>query len=154
MKRREFIAAAGLTLGAGRARTVSAADDSAAIQQVIKDCYSIFYTDRDKERYRSLLTDDYLLLEKGEVLDVNGDMAMMPPPGPDYKRRDTFEFRRISVRGDTAYVVYVVRSDVTNRKKPTQNGVWRFLESAILRRSDNRWRIALLHSTQIPKAGS
>ena len=152
MKRREFIAAAGLTLGA--VRNVSAADESAAIQQVIKDCYSIFYTDRDKERYRSLLTDDYLLLEKGEVLDVNGDMAMMPPPGPDYKRSDTFGFRRITVRDDIAYVVYVVRSDVTNKKKPTQNGVWRFLESAILRRSDNRWKIALLHSTQIPNTGS
>jgi len=36
MKRRDFIAAVGMTLGAARTRSVSAADEAAAIQQLIK----------------------------------------------------------------------------------------------------------------------
>ena len=95
------------------------------------------------------MTEGYLLLEKGEILDAEGDMALMPAPGDDYKRTHAFDFRRVNVQDDTAYVVYVVKSEITNKKKESQNGVWQWLESAILRRSGKRWRIALIHSTQI-----
>ncbi len=156
MKRREFIAAAaaGITLGVAPAGTVSAADEAPAIRQVIKDCYSVFYTERDKNKYRSLLTDDYVLLEKGEILDAEHDMAMMPPPGSDFARTDTFDFRRVTVLEDTAYVIYVVKSEITDKRKVPQNEAGQWLESAILRRSGKRWRIALIHSTQITKPGS
>lgn len=122
------------------------------MKQVIRDSYSVFYTDRNKQKYRSLLTADYLLLEKGEILDVEGEDAMMPAPGSDYKRADTFDFRRVNVHDDVAYVVYIVESTITNPTKPSQNGVWQWLESAVLRRTGTRWRVALLHSTQITKA--
>jgi hypothetical protein len=150
VRRREFLAGTGIFVGAACAPSVAAADDETAIKQSIKDCYSIFYTERDKQKYRSLLTADYLLLEKGEILDADHDIALMPAPGKDYKRTDTFDFRTIKVQNDMAFVVYIVKSDILNKKKTSQNGVWQFLESAILRRSD-RWRIALLHSTQITK---
>lgn len=87
MKRREFVAGTGMLVGAAFAPgAVAAPDDAAAVKQVIRDGYSIFYTDRNKQKYRSLLTNDYLLLE-----------------------------------------------------------------SAVLRRSGTRWRVALPHSTQIRK---
>jgi hypothetical protein len=149
MKRREFIAAAGMTLGTGRPRAAAAPDESAAIQQRIKDSYSFFYTDRNTQKYRSLLTDDYLLLENGEIMDVERESALMPAPAADYKRSDTFDFRRVTVRDDIGYVVYIVTSRITSGNKPAQNGVQRFLESAILRRSARGWQIALMHSTQI-----
>jgi hypothetical protein len=155
MKRRELIAAAaaGLTFGVTRNASGSA-DDERLIRQLVKDCYSVFYTERDKHKYQSLLTEDYLLLEKGEILDAEHDMGMMPSPGSDYERIDTFDFRKVSVQEDAAYVIYVVTSEITNKKDVRQNGVWHFLESAILRRSRKRWRIALIHSTQMTKAGS
>ena len=149
MRRREFIAETGILLGAACARSVSAADEAAAIKQFIKDYYSIFYTERDKQKYRSVLTRDYLLLEKGEILDVDGDLALMPVPGSDYKRTDTFDFRTVNVQDDMAYAVYVLKSEIMNKKNESQNGVWQWLESAILRRSGKRWRMALLHSTKI-----
>ncbi len=155
MKRREFIAtaAAGITLAVARPARASAADE-ALIRQLIRDCYSVFYTERDTRKYRSLLTDDYLLLEKGEILDADHDIAMMPPPGNEYERTDVFDFDKVTVHEDTAYVVYVVKSEITNRKKVPQNVAGQWLESAILRRSGKGWRIALLHSTQITKPGS
>jgi ketosteroid isomerase-like protein len=154
MKRRELIAAAAAGITFGIARTGSgSADDERLIRQLIKDCYSVFYTERDKHKYQSLLTEDYLLLEKGEILDAEHDIGMMPSPGSDYERTDAFDFRRVRVQEDTAYVIYVVKSEITNKKNVRQNGVWEFLESAILRRSGKRWRIALIHSTQITKPG-
>jgi len=153
MKRREFIAGTGLLLGATCVPSASAAtDDSAAVKQVVRDVHSVFYADRNKQKYRSLLTEDYLLLEKGKILDVEGDLALMPALGSDYKRTDTFDFRTINVQGDMAYVVYIVESKITNKKNVSQNGEWQWLESAILRRSGKRWLMALLHSTQITKA--
>ena len=120
MKRRELIAAAAAGITFGIARTGSgSADDERLIRQLIKDRYSVFYTERDKHKYQSLLTEDYLLLEKGEILDAEHDIAMMPSPGNDYQRTDTFDFRRVRVQEDTAYVIYVVKSEITNKKKCT-----------------------------------
>ena len=70
MKRRKSIATAGVLLGGAYAQKMIAADDASAVKQLINDIYSVFYRDRDIQRYRSLLTEDYLLLEKGEILDV------------------------------------------------------------------------------------
>ena len=49
---------------------------------------------------------------------------------------------------DTAYVVYFLKSDVTDEKGARHR---KWLESAILRRSGPGapWRMALLHSTRI-----
>ncbi|HEV8482044.1 MAG TPA: nuclear transport factor 2 family protein [Blastocatellia bacterium] len=149
MKRREFIAGTGVLIGATCAPSVSAADDAAAVKQAVNDCYSVFYVSLDKQKYRSLLTEDYLLLEHGELLDVEGDIALMPAPDSGYKRTDAFDFRSVKVHGDTAYAVYFLKSKITD-KNGTHNGEW--LESAILRRSGTGWRIALLHSTRIVKA--
>src|SRR5439155_8806420 len=55
MKRREFIAGTGLLLGATCVPSASAAtDDSAAVKQVVRDVYPVFYADRNKQKYRSL----------------------------------------------------------------------------------------------------
>jgi ketosteroid isomerase-like protein len=149
MKRREFIAGRGMLLGATCAPSVWAADDSAAVKQIVQDVYSVFYRDRDKKKYRLLLTEDYLLLEKGEILDVEDDIALMPAPGSDYKRTDAFGFRSVKIDGDAAYAVYFLKSEITDKKNGTRNAEW--LESAILRRSGSGWRMALLHSTRIVK---
>lgn len=150
MKRREFIAGTGVLIGAACAPSVSAADDAAAVKQAVNDCYSVFYVSLDKQKYRSLLTEDYLLLENGELLDVEGDIALMPTPDSGYKRTDAFDFRSVKVHGDTAYAAYFLKSKITDKKNGTHNGEW--LESAVLRRSGTGWRIALLHSTRIVKA--
>jgi ketosteroid isomerase-like protein len=151
VKRREFIAGTGILLGTTCAPSVSAADDAAAVKQTVKDVYYVFSVSLDKKKYRSLLTEDYLLLENGEILDIDGDIALMPSPDSGYKRTDNFDFRSVKVQGNIAYVVYFLKSEITDKKNGTRNREW--LESAILRRSGERWRMALLHSTRIAKQG-
>jgi ketosteroid isomerase-like protein len=76
---------------------------------------------------------------------------MMAGRESDYRRTDAFDFRSAKVHGDTAYVVYFLKSEITD-KNETRHREW--LESAILRRSGTGWRMALLHSTRIMKHGA
>ena len=152
MKRRDFIAGTGLLIGSVCAPDVSSADDETAVRQAIKEVYSIFSVSLDKKKYRSLVTEDYLLLENGELLDIEGDIALMPAPDSGYKRTDAFDFRSVKVHGDIAYAVYFLRSKITDKKSGPRNREW--LESAILRRAGKGWRMALLHSTRIVKSAA
>jgi len=147
MNRRRFIAAAALVTGTACQGTQPA--DAQAAKQVIADYYDLFYRRLDERGYRALLTDDYLLLENGEIFDANGDIASMPKAGDGYTRSDAFDFRTVRMLGDTAYVIYFLRSAVVEKTEAARNLEW--LESAVLRRSGGRWKVALLHSTRVVK---
>ena len=150
MRRGEFIASAGVLFAAAYAPGAWSADDEAAVKQSVEGVYAAFSA-FDKQKYRALLTEDYLLLENGELLDIEGDVAMMATADSGHRRTDVFDFRSVKVQGDTAYAVYFLKSEMTD-KKGTRNLEW--LESAILRRAGSGWRMALLHSTRIAKAGA
>jgi hypothetical protein len=138
-----------MLLGTAYAPSASAADDAEAVKQAVREVYSTFYETRDKPKYRSLLTKDYLLLENGELFDIEGDLALMPAPDSGYMRTDAFDFRLVKVHDDTAYAVYFLKSEMTNKKDGTRRREW--LESAVLRRSGTGWQMALLHSTRLAK---
>ncbi|HWR13714.1 MAG TPA: nuclear transport factor 2 family protein [Terriglobales bacterium] len=150
MKRREVLkGSAAIVLGAAVVPLANAADQTEAIKQVIRSAYDAF-SDLDKQKYRTMLTDDYLLLEDGALLDIDGDIALMPSADIEYKRTDEFDFRTVKIHGDTAYAVYFLKSDSTEKKNGSRSR--KYLESAILRRSGNTWKLALLHSTKVKSA--
>jgi len=85
---------------------VLAEDNEEAVKQAIKNYYDLYFVKMDKIAYRALLTEDYLLLENGEIIDTEGDIAAMPDPDSGYKSTDSFGFRlvkkdwgRYSLRG-------------------------------------------------------
>ena len=103
MKRREFVVGGGLLLTMPTTPLAAASsDDEAALKKAIHDYYSLYFRDRDKEKYRALLTKDYLLLENGEITNTADDIALMPKPGDLYKRTDAFDFRQVRVEGAIA----------------------------------------------------
>ena len=128
---------------------VFAGDDEEAVKQTIKNYYYLYFVKMDKNAYRSILTDDYLILENGELFDADGDIALMPELDSGYERTDSFDFRSVTIEGDFAYTVYFLKSDITDKANGTIQKEW--LESTILRRSGDSWLIALLHSTRITK---
>lgn len=152
MERRSFLQLAGavaVTPSAALAsQTASPDSDQAAIMLRLVEWYRAFGNPRvDRAYYRSFMTDDYLLLENGELLDIAGDMALLGALAPDHVRNDRFDFRYINVDGDDAYAVYFLESDMNDSKNGPRSRRW--LESAIFRRVDGRWRAAVLHSTRI-----
>jgi ketosteroid isomerase-like protein len=121
--------------------------DEEAVKTMITEWYAAYAAGNDEAHYRTFLADDYVLLENGELVDLEGDVAMLTKNrGPGFQRKDHFDFKSVTVRGDIAYTVYFLESDLDDNKMKRHR---KWLESAVLRRIDGRWRAALLHSTKI-----
>ena len=135
------LAAAAIVSGVG-----AADDEVTAVQQAIRNSYAA-YSGFDEQKYRGTTTEDYLLLEHGELIDRDGDVASMAKPGIGFRRTDEFDFRSVKVDGTFAYAVYILTSEIFDDIKGSRHREW--LESAILRRDKGAWRLALLHSTRI-----
>lgn len=137
--------------GATLASEAFAADDVSALKRRAVDYYKVYYTDLDKKKYRSMLTDDYVLLENGEIISLEQDVSLIPAPQDDYQRNDSFDFHSVKVQGDLAYLVYFLKSDINDKKEGARKR--EYLESIIMRRDGGGvWRVALLHSTRMTKA--
>jgi ketosteroid isomerase-like protein len=151
MNRRDFVGTTGSLMAAGYALPRSGHDETAAIRRAVETYYAT-YRALDKTKYRACLTDDYLLLESGELMSTSEDLAIMTAdaaPGNGYQRADSFDFRTVRVQGDLAYAVYFLSSDISDRQGPRHR---EWLESMVLRRSGTGWRTALLHSTRVAEA--
>ena len=145
MKRRTFIGAASALMAGAYALPAASKDEESDIRRAVEGVYAA-YRSKDKASYRALLTEDYLLLENGELLDVDGDLAYMAGPGSVYQRTDAFDFRSVKVQGETAWAVYFLTSDIADEKGSRHR---KYLESMVLRRNGSGWRTALLHSTLV-----
>jgi cytochrome c553/ketosteroid isomerase-like protein len=140
-----------LTVLAAFAMTTMAAsgDDLAAAKRTIIDYYAAWAA-HDVARYRSLCTDDYLILDNGEMSDLDQDLAdLRSHPDAWRGRTDHFDFRKASIRGDEAYVVYFLNSEIRKGQAVEHR---RYLESAVLRRSAQGWQVFLLHSSKLAAA--
>jgi ketosteroid isomerase-like protein len=150
MKRREFIGATAMAIAATLSREVQADDAVPEFKRIVVDYYKVYYTDLDRRKYRSMLTDDYVLLEDGDIVSLEKDISLMPTPQDDYQRKDTFDFRSVKIQKDVAYLVYFLKSDIRDKQEGARRRA--YLESMILRRdSGGTWRVALLHSTKLSK---
>ena len=150
LERRQFLVATAGVLVSSLPASSAAGDDAAEVRAAVENVYHVYYQVRDKVKYRALLTDDYLLLEHGEIITLDADVGMIPAPGPALRRTDRFDFRSTQVAGDTAHVVYFLSTDVVDAKGARH---FDFLESSVMRRSASGapWRMALCHSTRIEK---
>ena len=148
MERRDFL---GISIGlalAPVAASATAPDDVSAVMQRLIEWYRAFGNPQvDRAYYRTFMTDDYMLLENGELLDVAGDMKFLDQLPKDHTRTDRFDFRHVRVDGDHAYAVYFLQSDLNDSAKGPRSR--QYLESALARRVDGKWRFAVLHSTRI-----
>lgn len=117
-----------------------------AAKQTIVDYYAAWAV-HDVARYRSLCTPDYMILDNGEMSNLAEDVAYLRSHPEAWRgRTDHFDFRKVIVRGDDAYVIYFLNSEIRNGKAIEHR---RYLESAVLRRSAHDWRVFLLHSTRL-----
>jgi len=157
MNRRAFFAATvGAVAAAHGTAGAQAGDDTEAVKQRLIDWYRAFANPRvDRAHYLSFTTDDYLLCENGELLDKAGDLALLDSLPADLVRTDRFDFRRVTVEGDRADLVYFLEAEMNDSTNGARSRRW--LESAGMRRAGGEWRCSLLHSTRIsppPARGS
>lgn len=125
--------------------------DEAAVKTVVTDAFQAL-ADIDVARFRSHCQPDFTLLENGEIWTVDTLEARMKPyVGSGMKRVNTLDFKKVTVKGTTAWVTYLNRADLDrNGQKMTV----RWLESAVLEKENRTWKLAMLHSTVLPKKKS
>ena len=127
---------------------LSAGDRIEAVQKVLVSSIRAL-SSGDILTARSLCTADYQLLEKGEVWDLEQDLAAAKEAmDHGLKRTDAVEFKLTKIVGNAAYTVYLLTSTMDKNGQITKR---QWLESAVLVKGKMGWRISLVHSTEIPE---
>ena len=104
----------------------------------------------DADRLKAYTTADFLLLEDGEVWNMDTLITKISSrKNSGIRRVNSFRFIQTEQSGTIAWVSYHNRADFSlDEKKQTV----KWLESAVLRKENGRWKIQLLHSTRIVPA--
>ena len=101
----------------------------------------------DYVRMRSTVTDDFQLLEDGEVWDIETLSAAIRPGEGSYLRRNFFSLIRAETNNEAVWVSYWNRATFAVQDEVSEE-VW--LESVVLIEDQGEWKVQLMHSTSVP----
>ena len=119
-------------------------------QEVHKTVINFFeaLSNRDSVGLKDNCTSDILLFETGSTWNADTLIlkAIILNTATDYKRTNTFDFINTTVADNTAWVTYDLHSEITrNGKQATAQ----WMETVILIKEKQKWKIKVLHSTLI-----
>jgi hypothetical protein len=98
----------------------------------------------DHQKMRMEVTEDFQLLEDGEDWSLNDLIDVIQPS--KYTRRNYFNVIKSEVVGNMAWVSYWNKATFLKDDEQEQV-IW--LESAVMIKQGNLWKIKMLHSTKI-----
>ena len=101
----------------------------------------------DYQKMKTIGTDDFQLLENGEIWDMDDLAADIKPSGDKYERRNYFSVIRTVASKDSVWVSYWNRADFPKPDGKVNSATW--LESAVMVNVNNEWKIQMLHSTRL-----
>ena len=122
---------------------VEAADHPAF--QPVKELFAAM-SKHDGKAMQETSTVDFQLLEDGEDWTMQKLVDAVQPKGKLYERKNIFSQIRARQKGEMAWVSYWNKAEIL-RENGMRTVVW--LESAIMVRERDRWKIQLLHSTRL-----
>ena len=122
-------------------------DQLAAQKPVIDFFEGLSITDINK--IRSTCTDDIKILETGLVWNFDSLALRLQKKRPaDFKRINQLDFLETHIKRDVAWLYYWNKATITANNK---NLVVKWLESVVLRKEKDGWKIQLLHSTEVER---
>jgi hypothetical protein len=98
----------------------------------------------DHEKMKIPVTDDFLLLEQGEIWKIDDLLNAVKPS--TYKRTNYFSIIDAKYHGDLGWISYWNKANFDNGKK-SEDVVW--LESVIVIKQLGVWKLAQMHSTKL-----
>ena len=101
----------------------------------------------DYPRMKVIGTEDFQLLENGEVWDMDDLVTAIKPSGDKYERRNYFSVIRTVTTQDNVWVSYWNRADFPKPDGSAQSVTW--LESAVMVKVDAHWKVQMMHSTRL-----
>tara|TARA_B100001063_G_scaffold244594_1_gene277760 strand:- start:166 stop:633 length:468 start_codon:yes stop_codon:yes gene_type:complete len=111
--------------------------------KAVQDLFSAI-SEVNHTKMKSVVTDDFQLLEVGEDWDINQLINVVNPS--EYFRRNYFSVIRLETSGNFSWVSYWNKATFTKGER-VEEVVW--LESAVLIKENEKWKIQMLHSTKI-----
>ena len=123
---------------------VAEAEDHPAFQPV-KELFAAM-SKHDGKAMQETSTEDFQLLEHGEDWTMQKLVDAVQPKGKPYERKNFFRQIRARQKGDVAWVGYWNKAEIRS-ESGLRTVVW--LESAVMVRENNRWKVQLLHSTRL-----
>ncbi len=122
---------------------VEAADHPAF--QPVKDLFAAM-SKHDGKAMQATATEDFQLLEHGEDWTMQKLIDAVQPKGKPYVRKNFFSQLRARQNGDVAWVSYWNKAEI-RRDNTLRIVIW--LESAVVVKQDDHWKVQLLHSTRL-----
>ena len=134
-----------ISFGVGCQQQQDTGSEEQAIERTIRD----FFDDMsgfDLDAIRKRCAPDFVLLEEG--LRWNTDSLVNAMAGFKGKATISYTFNdmRSHVEGSLGWITYRNNGLVTMNGQETE---YRWMESAVLRKTNGVWRLVLLHSTRI-----
>jgi ketosteroid isomerase-like protein len=124
-------------------------EDEKQIQQLIQGSFDELFSKFDAARMGDFYTEDFILLEDGEVWDTKILLDYFTKgkqnPNPTV-RVNRFEFIKTTVSGDRGWVAYHNYATISREGEVVREVEW--LESATAVRTASGWRLDMLHSTR------
>ena len=113
--------------------------------QPVKELFAAM-SEHNGNAMRKTSTKDFQLLEHGEDWSMQKLIDAVQPKGKPYERKNFFSQIRAHQKGDMAWVSYWNKAEI-RREGQLRTLVW--LESAVVVKEDDRWKVQLLHSTRL-----
>lgn len=126
------------------------ATDEQQVKDLIIDSFQEILSENKQEKIPQYYTDDFILLEDGEVWDLNiirDVMDKMAEMDRVPERINSFEFLEVKIAGDMAWTAY--HNKAVFKIEGQEVGEMNWLESATAIRTQDGWRLEMLHSTVV-----
>jgi len=127
----------------------NAGNEQADVQQTVENMFATL-TNADTAALRTFVTSNVQFYEYGQVWTIDTLIQKMVQSIsiPDFKRTNSFEFVSTGINKNTAWVTYYLQSTFTRNGK---EDVVNWMETVVLIKEKNKWKIQLLHSTRLNK---
>lgn len=129
-----------------------ATSDETEIQNLIQNSFDELFSNLEADKLDSFYTDDFLLFEQGEIWDKEIILSYFEKASQNPNRSvrtNRFEFIQTKVEGNRGWVGYWNYATLSKDGHDVQEIKW--LESATVVKTEDGWRLDMLHSTRVEK---
>lgn len=123
--------------------------DEDQIKELIEKTFQEIFSDFEPQALDSCLTPDFLLLETGEVWDMEKMREYVERSKErrsTVKRLNYFDFIEIKIEGKMAWVAYHNNAKFKQGEEIVREMNW--IESATAIHTEEGWKLQMLHSTK------
>ena len=116
------------------------------VQEVVTKLFDALSA-RDANALREHCTTDVRFYEYGQAwtIDTLINLAITKNTAADFKRTNTLDFIRTTIRNDVAWTTYKLHSSITRNGKQVEVN---WLETVVLISDKKKWKVSVLHSTR------